>query len=390
MKHIICYYSEIALKRGNRKFFEERLIKNIKKKLPSGLYSSVKRISGRILIELTEKGREEKSFVADRIKLVFGIHSFAFSEMTDQDIDNIKKVALRLIKKRKIETFKIATKRSQKSFPLSSQEINEVVGEHILKEVKGIKVSLKKPDSTCFIEVVEKNTFLSTEKIVAHGGLPIGVSGKAISLLSGGIDSPVASFLAMKRGIELIFVHFHSYPETSQASISKVKKLAKKLNEYQDESKLYLIPISKAQREISLKVNERLRVIFYRRLMFKIAERIAQKSGVKAIITGESVGQVASQTIDNMRAIEAGLDLLIIRPLVSYDKESIVKKAKEIKTFETSIIAHEDSCSRFIPRHPETKAQLKDVLEEEKKIDIESMAEESINNSEIILINKSS
>ena len=388
MKYILCRYSEIGLKKGNRSFFENCLIENIKKSIKPELFSFVKRISGRILIELTREGEEKKEEIKEKLMFVFGISSFSFCNNTDQCLESMKKMSLEVLKKEKFEKFKVSTTRSKKEFPLFSREINEKIGEHILNNFKKIKVDLEKPDVTCFIEIIEKYSFVFTGKEKGLNGLPVGSSGKAVSLLSGGIDSPVASFQAMRRGIKLIFVHFHSYPQTSQASINKVKELAGILSRYQGTASLYLVPISGIQKEIVLGVSEKMRVIFYRRIMYKIAREIAIKEKAQAFVTGDSIGQVASQTLENMKAAEQGIEMLIIRPLACQDKESIVRKAKEIGTYEISILPHDDCCSRFIPAHPETKADIKDVLKEERKINIQKMVEKAIKEMKIITINE--
>jgi len=395
---VVCHYSEIGLKGKNRKFFEEKLIENIKKALPEDSFKKVRRISGRILIELKESFQKEK--IKKALKNVFGISYFAFAIDCQQKIDAIKKKALELLKSEKFRTFKIETQRSKKDFPLTSQEINEKVGEYVLNNLKSqnsnlkskyhqktkIKVNLKKPEVICFIEIVEKYAFLYLEKIKGPGGLPLGVSGKAVSLLSGGIDSPVASFYTMKRGVKLIFVHFTSYPFTSQNSLEKVRKIIKVLNKFQFRSKLYLVPFTKIQKEILLKTKAKLRVVLYRRFMFKIAELIAKKEKAKAIVTGESIGQVASQTLENILVIEEGIKFSVLRPLIGFDKEKIIQKAKEIGTFSISILPGEDCCARFLPKHPETKANLQEVKKEEKKLEKEKLIKEAIEESKIEFI----
>jgi len=214
------------------------------------------------------------------------------------------------------------------------------------------------------------------------GGLPVGVSGKAISLLSGGIDSPVASFLAMKRGLNLIFLHFHALPYTDKASVEKVKKIVEILKKFQSKLKLYLIPFAKIQKEILLKTPSSLRVIFYRRMMLRIAEKIAEKEKVKAIITGENLGQVASQTLENLKVIEKATKLLVLRPLIGEDKLEIIEKAKKIGTYDISILPHQDCCSRFVPEHPETKANLEIVEKAERKLKVEDLIKKALTNLE--------
>ncbi len=385
MKYVICHYSEIALKSGNRKFFEEQLIRNIKRVLRRSLFYSVKRISGRIIIELTDDGEKNEKEIEKSLAFVFGISNFSFSISANQEIEDIQEKSLDLLKEKKFKKFKIETKRSKKDFFLSSREINEKVGEHILNNLKNISVNLNNPEVVCFIEVVENYVFIFTEKKRGQGGLPSGSSGKAVSLLSGGIDSPVASFWTMRRGVNLVFVHFHSYPATSQDSIDKVKEITSILSCYQGKSKLYLIPISEIQKEIVLNVSEKLRIIFYRRIMYKIAAKIAEKEKAQILVSGDSIGQVASQTVENIRAIESGLDIPVIRPLACQDKESIIKEAQKIGTFELSIMPHDDCCSRFLPKRPETRAKIEEVIDQEKNINVDKMIKKGIDEAIVII-----
>ncbi len=384
---IVCHYSEIGLKGKNRKFFEEQLIKNIKGKLNSSFFSFIRRISGRIIIGLTLEGQENKEKVKESLKLVFGISNFSFAKNLTQDIKSIQSNIFEIAKNEKFKTFKINAKRSNKEFYLSSKEINEKMGEYLLSKLKNKKVKLTNPDIVFFIEIVEKYVFIFTKKIKGSNGLPVGSSGKAISLISGGIDSPVASFLAMKRGLNIVFVHFHSYPQTSYSSINKVKELVKILSRYQGKSKLYCVSISEAQKEVALNVSQKLRVIFYRKIMIKIAQEIAKKERSQTLVLGDSIGQVASQTIENMKIIEHNTDCLIIRPLVCMDKMEIVKRAQEIKTFDVSIIPYDDFCARFLPKSPETKAKKAEVLLEEKKINMEKITKKAVKEMEVIIIN---
>ncbi len=386
MKYVVCHYSEIALKGRNRKFFEECLVKNIKRSLKSSFYHSVKRISGRIIVSLTLDGENNKEIIKKGLEIVFGISNFSFAIITDQNIENIVKNVIDLLKKEKFYTFKINTKRTEKRFPLTSPEINKLIGEAVLKNFKNIKVDLKNSDLTCFVEIVEKYAFVFLNKNKGANGLPVGSSGKAMSLISGGIDSPVSSFLSMKRGLKLSFVHFHSYPETSEASINKVKEIVNILSQYQGDSKLYLVSVSEIQKEIKLNVSEKLRIIFYRKAMLELSEKIALKEKVKTLVLGDSIGQVASQTIENMKAIQSNINCLIVRPLICMDKEEIIKKAEDIKTFKISILPYSDCCSRFLPKNPETRADEDEILKEIKKINMKKLIGKALENIEIINI----
>lgn len=376
---VVCHYGEIGLKGKNRKYFEERLLKNIKQALPEGCFKFIHRISGRILIELQENIDIEE--VKQGLLNVFGIVNFSFGLACEQNIESIKQKAVGLLKDISFQTFRVSATRSNKSFPLTSQQINEIIGASVLASSSATcKVDLEKPDVILYIEVVDNLALLFTEKIRGLGGLPVGVSGRAVSLISGGIDSPVASFLAMKRGLEIIFVHFHALPFVDKASIEKVKELVGVLKKYQGRANLYLVPFAEAQKEILLKTKEGLRVVLYRRLMFNIAQEIAKKEKALGLITGENLGQVASQTIENIAVIESGLSMPVLRPLITYDKQEIIQKAKTIGTFELSIQEHQDCCSRFLPKHPETRSKLKEVVSEEKKLKIKGLIKSAIRN----------
>jgi len=382
MEYIICHYSEIGLKGKNRKFFEEKLIENIKRCLDSCFYEFIKRISGRIIIKLNSKGIEKQSEIKIALKNVFGLAYFCFAHEAEQNIESIKLRGLEILKQKDFNNFRILTKRSKKDFYLTSLEIDRQVGEYIVNNLKK-KVDLKNSEIILFIEIVEKYTFLYIEKIKGQGGLPVGVSGKVLLLLSGGIDSPVAGFQLMKRGLKLCFIHFHTYPYTTQESIRKTEKMVKHLSRFQGKSKLYLVPFAEIQKQIVLKAPVKLRVIFYRRLMIKIAQEIAKKENISVLATGDNLGQVASQTLENINVITRAVDMPILRPLITFDKEEIINKAKEIDTYKISILPDQDCCSRFVPKHPETRACLKDVDKAEKKLKIKKLLKITLKQIEI-------
>ena len=375
---IICHYSEIGLKGKNRDFFENQLCKNIKnsfeKYLPD-IFVKIKRLPGRILIELKDDGGEDK--IKTILKNIFGIANFSFAIRTSQDIKEIEEKCLDLVKQSSCKSFRITTQRANKSFPLKSQDINIKIGDHVVRNT-GKKVNLTKPDINCFIEIVNKDAFVYTKKIQGPGGIPVGASGKALVLISGGIDSPVASYYALKRGAQISFLHFHSLPYTSQSSINKVKKIVKILEKFGAQGNLYLFPFADIQKQIMIKVPEKLRIILYRRTMMRIAEILAQKKKYLALFTGESLGQVASQTLENIRAIEEPVVIPILRPLIGFDKEEIIAKAQFIKTYKISILPHEDCCVRFMPKHPETKAKLYEVHNAEEELDIDEMIRDAL------------
>ncbi len=385
---IICHYDEIGLKGKNRGYFENKLRNNIKLKLNEklpGKIARVKKMSGRIVVELAEGGlktKEEIGAAKETLKKVFGIAHFSFAVGCEQEIGAIKETASQILSEIKFGTFRISAQRSEKSFPLTSQEINEQVGARVLEKLGG-KVKLKNPDIECFVEIVDNRAFLYSEKVKGAGGLPVGASGKVVVLLSGGIDSPVAAHYILKRGAAAVFLHFHSIPFTSRASLEKTKELAGIMSEFQPETKLFLAPFSEIQKEIMKKTPAKLRVILYRRFMMRIAEKIAERENAKAIVTGESLGQVASQTLENISAIEKCSGLPILRPLIGFDKKEIIAKAKEIGTYETSILPHDDCCSLFVPEHPETKAKIAEVEKAEEELDIENLVAEAITNMEV-------
>ena len=384
VEYVVCHYHEIALKGRNRKFFEEKLVANIKRVLASDSFEFVRRIFGRVLIKLTPQGVEKQKAVEQSLKKVFGLANFAFAVRTKPVVGAIKKTATILLKEQKFKTFRITARRAQKDFPFTSQQINEEVGEFIVKKLKK-KVNLQNPDLNCFIEIVENSSFLYLEKIKGPGGLPTGVSAKAVVLLSGGIDSPVAAYQIMKRGTKVVFLHFHSFPYTDYASIEKTKEIIEVLRQYQGKTKLYLLPFAKIQEQILTKTPAKLRVILYRRMMMRIGQKIAEKEKALALVTGESIGQVASQTLENIRVIEEVVDLPVFRPLIGQDKQEIIDQAKEINTFKISILPHQDCCTRFVPKHPVTKARLDKVKKAEENLEIERLVSEAIKQIEIIV-----
>ena len=383
---LIFHYDEIGLKGKNRSFFERKLAENIKNSLDKNLPGSLeymKRISGRIIAKLTDKGAENKNEIAKLMKNIFGIAHFSFAANSKQDIEALGRTAVEILSEEEFQTFRITTQRSKKEFPLSSQEINERVGGLVLESFPDAKVKMKDADAEVFIEIVENFAFIYSGKTPGAGGLPAGTGGKALSLLSGGIDSPVSSFYILRRGAAADFLHFHSLPYTSPASLEKIKELAGALKKFQPRAKLHFVPFIKIQKQIMLKCPAKLRVVLYRRFMLRIAEKIAELEGASALVTGDSVGQVASQTLENIRAIEECVKIPVLRPLIGFDKKEIIAKAKEIGTYEISVLPHEDCCSLFIPEHPETKAKIADALAAERELDVEKLITEAIDETEI-------
>ncbi len=398
---IIIHYAEIALKGENRRVFEKKLVENIRQSLKDLKYEKIERLNGRIMITVGNLETELPS-ISSALNHIFGISHFSFGWEVLADLKEIKtNLAEKLMERikrdpstcplkgglaqddnffnKKIVTFRITTHRAEKNFPLTSDQINYKVGEYIFeKSGLGLKVNLKNPDINCFIEIVGEKALLYFDKIKGLGGLPVGVSGKVLSLISSGYDSPIAAWHLMKRGARVDFIHFHSYPRTNKASINNVKNLIKILNKYQFDSVLYLAPLLDIQREIFSKCEERLRVILYRRFMFRIAEALAQKIGAGALVTGESLGQVASQTLENIGVVNNAISIPVFRPFIGTDKIEIIDEAKKIGTYEFSSQPYEDCCSLFTPRHPATKAHLEQVRFEESKLDSKKLIKEAI------------
>jgi thiamine biosynthesis protein ThiI len=295
--------------------------------------------------------------------------------------------AWELIRKRPFASFRVDTRRGQKTFPHTSVEINQRVGAYI-KDKSGARVDLEKAERTCWIEISEHYALMYTERQRGPGGLPAGTSGKVIVLLSGGIDSPVAAWKMIKRGCRAVFVHFHSFPYTNKESQEKAKQIAARLAEYQFRSKLYLIPFAEVQRHIMVDTPIETRVILYRRYMMRLAEQIANRERVRVLVTGDSVGQVASQTIENIDVISRAVPMPILRPLVGDDKVDIVDLARHIGTYDISIQPDQDCCSLFVPKHPETKAGIQQVEESEKRLEVAEAMKQALDSAEVWTVPK--
>ena len=382
----LCHYSEVGLKKGNRTYFERILETNMRKSLQRAFPQekfSVKKELKRFLISFDRDVPVEK--VKAALEAVFGLENFSPVLSVPLQIDQIEEAALYLMESRPERTFAVRAKRSDKSFPMNSQEINVRIGAKIVEETAK-KVDLTNPEITCHIELMRDAALVFVDRFKGPGGLPVSSSGKVLVLLSGGFDSAVAAYFALKRGAKCTFIHFHSYPYTNKFSQEKVIDLARILNRFQFNSRLFMVPFAETQEEVVLNSPEKFRVILYRRFMMRIAERLAKKEGLKAIVTGESLGQVASQTLENMAAIEQVTTMPILRPLIGLDKNEIIAIARKIGTYETSAKPHDDACTRFMPKHPETRAKLPQILEVEKQLDVEKLVEETMNKMEIVEI----
>lgn len=379
---ILVKPGELILKGLNKKNFEKKLLKNIKLKIEK--FGSFEIKSSQSVISIKPLGIVTNTDdVVDALKNTFGIVSVVRSICCEKRIDSIKNAVKNYLNSRlkTVETFKVETKRADKSFPLSSYQLSAEIGEFLLNEFNNLKVDVHVPDLTIYIEVRDFGVYIHTNPVKGIGGLPCGSCGKVLSLISGGIDSPVASFMLAKRGASVIMLHFVSPPYTGPRALDKVKNLIKKLNKYTSIVKLYTANITEIQETIKKRCREEYFTIIMRRFMMKIAETIALNSGCKAIITGESLGQVASQTLGALLCTNAACDTLpVLRPLIGMDKDEIVNIARKIDTFETSILPYEDCCTVFVPKHPKTKPVLEDILKEEKKLDAENLINKSLEN----------
>ena len=385
---ILCHYAEVGLKLGNRRFFENWLRQNIKaalnRTIPNKKFT-VQRLYGRIMIELDDDPIINQEEITQALSNTFGLAYFAFAKYVAQEIKGIREMALAALQDKEFDTFKIKTRRPDQQFLFTAQQVNEDVGAFILSKMDKT-VQLKDPDITCYIDIVQGAVYIYTEKIPGPGGLPTGANGKVVRLLSGGIDSPVASILAMKRGAAVTFVHFHSVPLTTEESIEKVKQITTVLSHYQSRIHLYLVALTPIQKEIMVKTKEKYRIILYRRFMFRIAEIIARKEKARALVTGESLGQVASQTLDNIAAIEAVSSMPILRPLIGLDKLEIINLAKDYGTYDISILPDQDCCSLFLPKSPATKAKKQFIEAEEENLAVDNLVQDAIDSIEIIKI----
>ena len=379
-RYFVCHYHEIGLKKNNRAFFENRLRRNIEKALLGLPFVLVRRISGRLIVELGPDPPVEE--IGLRLRKVFGLSSIAPAWLSGQDMESLQKNLWQLVRQVDFETFKIHARRAHKDFPLTSQQMNEELGAFLVRQ-SGKRVQLEDPDLTCYVEIVEKYAFLYFDRFKGPGGLPVSCSGKVVVLLSGGIDSPVAAYKIMKRGCRVVFVHFHSHPYTTLESQEKVRQLVSILDEHQYGSRLYFVPFAECQRQIVALTPAETRVILYRRLMMRLAQCIAFKEGAQALATGESIGQVASQTLENLRAISQVALLPVLRPLIGEDKEEIIRLARQIGTFEVSILPDSDCCSLFIPRHPETRAKPEAIDRIEGQLNLEKMVQETLQQTEV-------
>ena len=382
-KVIIIRYAEIHLKGKNRGWFEKVFAVNIEKNL-KGIRHELRRLSGRYLVE--NFNEEDTDTVVNRLMKVFGIHSISIAQKVSSDIQNIYEAALSVCPD--TGTFKVETHRADKTFSLNSMQISAEIGGKLLENNKNLKVDVHNPQSTVYIDLRENGTALVFGKFFkGAGGMPVGTAGKGMLLLSGGIDSPVAGYMIAKRGMSLECIHFHSYPYTNMMAKEKVIELAKILSPYTCGIKLNIVSVTHIQEEIHKNCNADYMVTLLRRFMMRLSERIAIKNGAQCIITGESLAQVASQTIEGMTSSNSVIGKLpVLRPLCGFDKDEIIERSRAIGTYTTSIEPYEDCCTVFLPEHPVTRPKLAEVEAEESKLNVALLIDEALSNIEVIKV----
>lgn len=384
---VLLKYGEIALKGLNRPMFEQKLLNNISRALaPVGKFN-IKKSQSMIYVEPAQDDIDMDEAI-ERMSKIFGIVNICPAVSCEKDMDSIAKTTIECLKEMDTEgnSFKVEAKREDKQFPLNSPQICQEMGGRILKNVPGLHVDVHNPDILVQIEV-RKKAYVFTQKVSGAGGMPVGTNGKAALLLSGGIDSPVAGWMISKRGVALDAVHFHSHPYTSDRAKEKVIELAKLLTPYTGRIYLNIVPFTEIQLAIIDKCPKNYLTLIMRRIMMRIAEKIAEKNGARALITGESIGQVASQTMESLAVTDNAVSMPVFRPCIGMDKEEIVRISKKIETYETSILPYEDCCTIFVPKHPKTRPEIEEIVEAEKLLEnLDEMIERAIDEKEVIKI----
>jgi thiamine biosynthesis protein ThiI len=380
MNSVIIHYQEISLKGRNRPWFIKRLVENIRAGLVDIDVVRVRNLMGRIEIVLGQHADWDE--VRTRLSRVFGVANFARARRVGRSMEEITAAILSDLVSCEVRSFRVTARRADKAYAMTSPEIERLVGGHI-QSARGWKVDLRNPELVVRIEILPREVFYMLDRYSGSGGLPSGVSGQVLCLMSGGIDSPVAAYRLMKRGCRVRFVHFHSYPILSHASRDKVRELVEHLTKYQLISHLYFVAFGELQQQIVMSVPPPLRIVLYRRLMMRISERLAREVGAKALVTGEAVGQVASQTLENLAVISNVVsELPMLRPLIGSDKQEISAEAIAIGTYPISIIPDQDCCQLFTPRNPATKARLRAVEMAERNLPIDQLIAAALENVE--------
>lgn len=380
--------SEIVLKGLNKKNFEDKLIKNIREKIAEVGEFEIKIMQSTIYLMPQNENDVDFAQLEKKISKIFGIARYTRAAWCQKNLDSIKETVAEYLQKelRMAKTFKVESKRSDKKFELKSPEISAAIGEHILERFSNLSVDVNHPEITIMVEVRDFGAYVHADALPGAGGLPVGMGGRAAVLISGGIDSPVAAWMMAKRGVELVAIHFASPPYTSPRAEQKVVALLNKVAQFSGKLEMITVPFTQIQEKIKSNCAEDFFTIIMRRFMIQIAQKLAQKYRCKALITGESLGQVASQTISAIACTEAAAQMPVFRPLIGMDKDEIVAIARKIDTFETSILPYEDCCTVFTPRHPKTKPVLSDVQKEESKLNCEELVNFAIENIKITKI----
>jgi len=385
MRCVIIHYHELALKGRNREHFEQRLVRNIRWALKGLGVKRVENLRSRIRVILPNGVSDD--IVKDRLVRVFGIANFLMAcimplDLAHPDLGELNNAIGQDLQQRSFTTFRVTAKRADKRLPLTSMDVERAVGKHLCT-ITGKKVSLTNPDLTVYVELLSKDVYYSVDKVVGPGGMPVGVSGQVACLISGGIDSPVAAYRMMKRGCRALFVHFSGRPLVGRASEEKVHDLVQALTAHQYQSRLYVVPFGEIQREIVAQAPAPFRVVLYRRLMLRIAEELAQREQCWGLVTGDSLGQVASQTPENLSVVQEAAELPILRPLIGMDKAEITDQAQRIGTFSISIEPDQDCCSLFTPPHPSTKTRIDDIRKIERMFDIGTLVKQGLDRAEL-------
>lgn len=375
--HVLVHYGELALKGGNRPIFEKTLIENISRALAGLHIKAVRKLYGRLVVDLAPDSPWEE--VRQRLGRVCGVVNFSPAHRVEATLEDIEAAVDEATSQYAFDSFRVQTKRADKSFPLNTPELNAHIGARV-QAATGAAVDLSDAaDLTLLIEIVSGTALVACERHPGPGGLPVGVSGRVACMLSGGIDSPVAAYKMLKRGCLVDFVHFHSYPYTDRASVDKALEVAELLTRFQNRASVSLVPFAEVQQRIVAETPAHLRIILYRRFMVRISEVIAQKLGAKALVTGESLGQVSSQTLTNITTIEAAAAAMpILRPLIGMDKQEIISLARAIGTYEVSIQPHDDCCSFLMPRRPATRSTPEELEAAEAALDVEALVSMSL------------
>lgn len=377
--YAIVHYHEIGLKGGNRSFFERALARNVDRTL-KGLAGNAKRLPGRLLVPLAAGADPQR--VAEQLRLVYGIANFGLATGAEMSLDQIYETAWLHMQRADFRTFAVRARIAHSNQPYTVRELNEKVGAFLL-ERSGAKVNLSAPDLTVHIEIVGDLVLVYAAKHAGSGGLPVGVSGRTVVLISAGIDSPVAAARMMRRGSKVSFVHFHSMPFTDGSSPRQTEEIVKILTRRQNDANLWLVPLAPSQQQIVAVAPQSLRTILYRRMMMRIAARVARQEGAQALVTGDSLGQVASQTLENLTAVEDASPLPVLRPLIALDKIEIIAEAERLGTFEASSAPCQEACVLFEPKRPATKASVDEVRRAEAGLDVESLANDAFAQAEL-------